>query len=1254
MHKKIAALAILALFVSPVFALAQSANVQSQITALLAQLKSLEAQIAALQSNSATNVPAEPQSALSSHTSVVQFGYYDTATAGLGTGDYISQVAQLGNVVWVSGNTNDEVLQKVKEAEANHLGVILMVQNTLFPSQSSQIYSDYQGRFDALWAALDGHHDAIKGFYLFDEPFANNAQTAGWNQVYWPTFLQYLNNAAGYMKQQAPGIPVIMAYGAEMGYDNFSQLSVPNVDWIGFDCYFEAGCTSDQISLYFAKILAIKTPAQKIIILPDAYVYQTGSDAQTAATVSFYQSLVDSSPDVVAVYPFLYASHDGALGAESLPLTEQALLNWYTQLQSGGQSTTTVQASALAAPPAGSSSVGGGTAQNLTTGSAGSTPTTVSSPSVQNIPALTASANTTVITPGQSATLTWSSQNATTCEAATVTGTVLASGATQTNGTVSVSPSVSTRYVFDCSNSFGLNKAVLDIYVLQPGMTSIYPQVTFTASQASITPGQHVTLTWSASNATMCESAQFSTGGAVSGSLVVAPEQTASYTVQCYGPGGSDLGKTGSALVTVTVPQPQQNETVTSIAPLGTANATYQKCTAFGTLSSGLAASPVSGTSPLTVCFDSGFSGSSTITFGDGGSRSGIQLSDWPFAYTYAVPGNYAPMLYNSSNVQVGSVADIVVGASGTATQQTPACPSGTTGTYPLCSAAPVANAPTGSGAPIIGLFRVYGGSPILTNSTIYADLTTYNMLSCVITAPSGVTAETALSNYSTTNVRSGSEQYTASAPGAYTFVLTCAGTDGKTYTASQVASVVSPSALNPTCPAGTAGTYPNCAIATTCPTGYVLQSNQCVRTTATAVSGPTCSMTSSPSSVALGQPFTITWTSTNAATAQLDDFNVTQKPEPTSGSATISTASLRAAQTVQEFISVSDAQGNRNGCSVSVNVTNSAPTAGQASATIDVATMTTNTQTPTITGTASNISWNNSVLWLQGNTTNWMSGNITPDSGGRWSVTVGKPLPNGSYSVQFLSANQVLTSGTLDVLANTLAPTAAISIAGAPSAGAPPLIVQFTINNLPLTGIADAYAVDWGDGTLPVLISNFCKDAAICSTATPQHLYSAPGTYTATVHHYATSGACATSTAGSCGMQALVSAAPVLASSNAITVVGSAQTTVAPAASGSGSSVCMVNAPSCPNYPAYAGSYTDPDSTAQNNPTRCAARAQEYYTWCGAHSPVTTSSVQNGSVIQTTIYPSAQASAAETANLANVLSALKSALQTLTTLFER
>lgn len=79
------------------------------------------------------------------------------------------------------------------------------------------------------------------------------------------------------------------------------------------------------------------------------------------------------------------------------------------------------------------------------------------------------------------------------------------------------------------------------------------PTASLTPTPGTINYGQSTTLNWSSTNTTSCVGTGFSTGGATSGSIVVSPTSSQSYSVSCTGPGGTvDSGAT----VTVIVPAP--------------------------------------------------------------------------------------------------------------------------------------------------------------------------------------------------------------------------------------------------------------------------------------------------------------------------------------------------------------------------------------------------------------------------------------------------------------------------------------------------------------------------------------------------------------------------------------------------------------------------------------------------------------------------------------------------------------------------
>jgi hypothetical protein len=153
-------------------------------------------------------------------------------------------------------------------------------------------------------------------------------------------------------------------------------------------------------------------------------------------------------------------------------------------------------------------------------------------------PTVSFSSNITSIVAGQSATLSWTTQNATSVSITGISSTALA-------GSAAVVPAQTTTYTLTATGAGGTSQASVTITV-----TQATPVVTFTASAASITAGQSVTLNWATQNATGV-SISGVTSTSLSGSATLTPSQTTTYTLTATGPGG-----TSQASVTVSVVQP--------------------------------------------------------------------------------------------------------------------------------------------------------------------------------------------------------------------------------------------------------------------------------------------------------------------------------------------------------------------------------------------------------------------------------------------------------------------------------------------------------------------------------------------------------------------------------------------------------------------------------------------------------------------------------------------------------------------------
>jgi hypothetical protein len=170
---------------------------------------------------------------------------------------------------------------------------------------------------------------------------------------------------------------------------------------------------------------------------------------------------------------------------------------------------------------------------------------TAASVTVAAIPAptVTISVAPTSIVLGKTATVTWSSTNATACTASGAW-----SGTEAVSGTATETPTAAgaLSYVLTCTGSGGSASATAALTVTAPA-----PTVTIAVSPATITVGQATTLTWSSTNATSCTaSGAWSGTQATSGTASESPTATgtSNFTLSCTGSGGS-----GNATAALTV-----------------------------------------------------------------------------------------------------------------------------------------------------------------------------------------------------------------------------------------------------------------------------------------------------------------------------------------------------------------------------------------------------------------------------------------------------------------------------------------------------------------------------------------------------------------------------------------------------------------------------------------------------------------------------------------------------------------------------
>ncbi|MCL4426827.1 hypothetical protein M1534_00510, partial [Patescibacteria group bacterium] len=186
---------------------------------------------------------------------------------------------------------------------------------------------------------------------------------------------------------------------------------------------------------------------------------------------------------------------------------------------------------------------------------------TVNQQQQQQQPTVTITANPTFINQGSSTTIIWNSTNATSCTAITGAG---FSGSEPTSGSAVVTPASTQSYTITCSNSTGQSAQASTIITVNQQQQQ-QPTVTITANPTFINQGSSATLIWNTTNATSCTASGgsgFSGSESTSGSAVVSPSGTTTYSITCF----NSTGQSATASVTVTVNQQQQQQPIVTIS----------------------------------------------------------------------------------------------------------------------------------------------------------------------------------------------------------------------------------------------------------------------------------------------------------------------------------------------------------------------------------------------------------------------------------------------------------------------------------------------------------------------------------------------------------------------------------------------------------------------------------------------------------------------------------------------------------------
>ena len=534
----------------------------------------------------------------------------------------------------------------------------------------------------------------------------------------------------------------------------------------------------------------------------------------------------------------------------------------------------------------------------------------------------------TEIGPGGSSTLTWATRNAVSAD---LNGTTVA-----LNGSQTVSPTTSTTYRITAHSSTGAT----DWGQVLITVASNAPTAGISASPTSIASGGSSTLTWTSTNAVSATLNGASV--AVNGSQSVSPTTTTTYTFIAK----SSSGATATAQATVTVGSTGPTATIsaspTSITSGGSSTLTWTSTNAVSATLNGASVAvngsqSVSPTSTTTYTFvsksSSGATASAqaTVTVGSSGPpAAGISASP-----TSIASGGSSTLTWSTTNAVSADLNGTTVALNGSQTVS-PA----TSTTYRITAHSSTGATDWGQVTVTVTTAGISaspasipsGGSSTLTWTSTNATSATLNGASVAVNGSRSV-SPTSTTTY--TFVATSSSGAHASAQTTVTVGSSGSPTAGISANPTSIVSGSS-STLTWTSTNATSATLNGASVAVngsqsvspTSTTTYNFVATGSSGTTASAqatitvTSGgpPTAGLSANPTSIVAGNSSTLTWTTTNAVSADLNGTAV-----PLNGSQVVSPTT-----TTTYRITARSSSGATDWGQVSITVTGSGPVTGQ------------------------------------------------------------------------------------------------------------------------------------------------------------------------------------------------------------------------------------------------------------------------------------------------------------------------------------
>ncbi len=270
------------------------------------------------------------------------FSYYAGAMDGVGNGNYISELVDYSNLIFINSAMNLE--SKLAECEQRGIKAIVTV-DWAFIDMNFRLKPNYADIFASIEPILRKYDKTIVAFYGTDEPYTNSS-----HKNMNPAEVYYTQELMGrFIKSKFPNKPI----GAIMTTDELKlgRPLFPSFDWWGFDCYAaDLKCNGESVNFFYMKLATMMTALTAVdskqrffISVPQAGIpvkkYSKGKESDIFAQLPYYLAISVNLPNVKAVMPFIWQSFDDGqskwIGTRELPNTRASFQVFYQSFTKG-------------------------------------------------------------------------------------------------------------------------------------------------------------------------------------------------------------------------------------------------------------------------------------------------------------------------------------------------------------------------------------------------------------------------------------------------------------------------------------------------------------------------------------------------------------------------------------------------------------------------------------------------------------------------------------------------------------------------------------------------------------------------------------------------------------------------------------------------------------------------------------------------------------------------------------------------------